>query len=69
MIGSGLKTFLNFGNKLKEQKEQLRAEKRAERERIKQDILDKEVEIERACADDPKSKACKEGKRKKLLIF
>ena len=50
-------------------KEQLRAEKRAERERIKQDILDKEVEIERACADDPKSKACKEGKRKKLLIF
>ena len=50
-------------------KEQLRAEKRAERERIKQDILDEEVEIERACADDPKSKACKEGKRKKLLIF
>ena len=37
-------------NKLRVQKEQLRAEKRAEKERIKQDILDEEVEIERACA-------------------
>ena len=44
-------------------KEQLRAEKRAERERIKQASLDEKKRIteerEKACADDPKSKGCK----------
>jgi len=53
-------------NKLKEQKEQLRAEKRAERERIKQASLDEKKRIteerEKACADDPKSKGCKTAK-------
>ena len=46
-------------NKLRVQKEQLRAEKRAEKERIKQDILDREVEMERACVEDPQSKECR----------
>ena len=57
-------------NKLKAQKEQLRAEKRAEKERIKQDILDREVEIERACEEDPQSKECRSAgaSLKKLLI-
>ena len=57
-------------NKLKEQKEQLRAEKRAEKERIKQDILDQEVEIERACEENPQSKECRSAgaSLKKLLI-
>ena len=57
-------------NKLKAQKEQLRAEKRAERERIKQDILDREVEIERACEEDPQSKECRSvgASLNKLLI-
>ena len=44
-------------------KEQLRAEKRAERERIKQASLDEKKRIteerEKVCADDPKSKGCK----------
>ena len=44
-------------------KEQLRAEKRAERKRIKQASLDEKKRIteerEKACADDPKSKGCK----------
>ena len=44
-------------------KEQLRAEKRAERERIKQASLDEKKRIieekEKACADDPKGKGCK----------
>ena len=43
--------------------EQLRAEKRAERERIKQASLDEKKRIieekEKACADDPKGKGCK----------
>ena len=47
-------------------KEQLRAEKRAERERIKQASLDEKKRIteerEKACADDPKSKGCKTAK-------
>ena len=57
-------------NKLKAQKEQLRAEKRAEKERIKQDILDREVEIERACEEDPQSKECRSAgaSLNKLLI-
>ena len=57
-------------NRLKAQKEQLRAEKRAEKERIKQDILDREVEIERACEEDPQSKECRSAgaSLKKLLI-
>ena len=57
-------------NKLKAQKEQLRAEKKAEKERIKQDILDREVEIERACEEDPQSKECRSAgaSLKKLLI-
>ena len=57
-------------NKLKEQKEQLRAEKRADKERIKQDILDQEVEIERACEENPQSKECRSAgaSLKKLLI-
>ena len=42
-------------NKLKVQNEQLQAEKKAEKERIKQNILDEEVEIERACEEDPQS--------------
>ena len=46
-------------NKLKEQKEQLRAEKGAEREKIKQDILDREAEIERVCEEDPQSTECR----------
>ena len=46
-------------NKLKEQKEQLRAEKRAERESIKQASLDEEVNMERACEEDPQSKECR----------
>ena len=46
-------------NKLKVQKEQLRAEKKAEKERIKQDILDEEVEKERACEENPQSKECR----------
>ena len=56
-------------NKLRVQKEQLRAEKRAEKERIKQDILDQEVEIERACEEDPQSKECRSagGSLKRLL--
>ena len=57
-------------NKLKAQKEQLRAEKKAEKERIKQDILAREVEIERACEADPQSKECRSAgaSLKKLLI-
>ena len=57
-------------NKLKAQKEQLRAEKKAEKERIKQDILDREVEIERACEADPQSKECRSAgaSLNKLLI-
>jgi len=57
-------------NKLRVQKEQLRAEKRAEKERIKQDILDQEVEIERACEENPQSKECRSAgaSLKKLLI-
>jgi len=47
-------------------KKQLRAEKKAERERIKQARLDEKKRIveerEKACANDPESKACKEGK-------
>ena len=47
-------------------KEQLRAEKKAERERIKQASLDEKKRIteerEKACADDPKSKGCKTAK-------
>ena len=47
-------------------KEQLRAEKRAERERIKQASLDEKKRIteerEKACADDPKGKGCKTAK-------
>ena len=47
-------------------KEQLRAEKRAERERIKQARIDEKKRIieerEKACADDPKSKGCKTAK-------
>ena len=47
-------------------KEQLRAEKRAERERIKQASLDEKKRIteerEKACADDSKSKGCKTAK-------
>ena len=47
-------------------KEQLRAEKRAERERIKQASLDEKKRIieerEKACADDPKGKGCKSAK-------
>ena len=47
-------------------KEQLRAEKRNERERIKQASLDEKKRIteerEKACADDPKSKGCKTAK-------
>ena len=47
----------------KELKEQLRSEKRAERERIKQASLDEKKRIteerEKACADDPKGKGCK----------
>jgi len=50
-------------NKLRVQKEQLRAEKRAEKERIKQDILDREVEMERACEEDPQSKECRTSKK------
>jgi len=50
----------------KELKEQLRAEKRTERERIKQASLDEKKRIteerEKACADDPKSKGCKTAK-------
>jgi len=46
-------------NKLRVQKEQLRAEKRAEKERIQQASLDKEAEIERACEEDPQSKECR----------
>ena len=37
------------------EKEELKAAKKAERERK----LDEEVEIERACADDPQSKECR----------
>ena len=57
-------------NKLRAQKEQLRVEKRAEKERIKQDILDREVEMERACVEDPQSKECRSAGAglKKLLI-
>ena len=48
-------------------KEQLRAEKRAERERIKQASLDEKKRIieekEKACADDPKSKECRTSKK------
>ena len=57
-------------NKLRVQKEQLRAEKRAEKERIKQDILDREVEMERACEEDSQSKECRSAGAglKKLLI-
>ena len=44
-------------------KEQLRAEKKAERERIKQARIDEKKRIteerEKACADDPKGKGCK----------
>ena len=47
-------------------KKQLRAEKKAERERIKQARLDEKKRIveerEKACANDPESKACKKGK-------
>ena len=38
------------------------AAKKAEKKRLK-------AERKKACSDDPKSKACKEGKRKKFLIF
>ena len=47
-------------------KKQLRAEKRAERERIKQARIDEKKRIieerEKACADDPKGKGCKSAK-------
>ena len=47
-------------------KEQLRAEKKAERERIKQARIDEKKRIieerEKACADDPKGKGCKSAK-------
>ena len=47
-------------------KEQLRAEKRVKRERIKQASLDEKKRIteerEKACADDPKGKGCKSAK-------
>ena len=47
-------------------KEQLRAEKKAERERIKQAKIDEKKRIieerEKACADDPKGKGCKSAK-------
>ena len=38
------------------------AAKKAEKKRLK-------AERKKACSDDPESKACKEGKRKKFLIF
>ena len=38
------------------------AAKKAEKKRLK-------AERKRACSEDPESKACKEGKRKKFLIF
>ena len=38
------------------------AAKKAEKKRLK-------AERKKACSDDPKSKACKDGKRKKFLIF
>ena len=41
-------------------KEELKAAKEAEKERK----LDEELEIERACADDPKSKECRSAKAK-----
>ena len=48
-------------------KEQLRAEKRAERARIKQARIDEKKRIaeerEKACADDPKSKECRTAKK------
>ena len=48
-------------------KEQLRAEKKAERARIKQARLDEKKRIaeekEKACADDPKSKECRTAKK------
>ena len=47
-------------------KEQLRAEKKAERERIKQARIDEKKRIiaerEKACADNPKGKGCKSAK-------
>ena len=49
-------------------KEQLRAEKRAERERIKQASLEEKKRIiearEKACKEDPKGKACRKAKLK-----
>ena len=61
-------------------KEQLRAEKRAEIESIKQARLDEKqarldekkrikAEKEQACAKDPKGKGCKSGKLKLTKIF
>ena len=48
-----------------EKKEKIKAEKalrKAEKKRLK-------AEWKKACLEDPESKACKEGKRKKFLIF
>ena len=48
-----------------EEKEKIKAEKaarKAEKKRLK-------AEWKKACSEDPESKACKEGKRKKFLIF
>ena len=48
-----------------EEQKRIKAKKAAriaERKRLK-------AERKKACSDDPKSKACKEGKRKKFLIF
>jgi len=38
------------------------AAKKAEKKRLK-------AERKKACSEDPESKACKEGKRKKFFIF
>ena len=46
----------------KERNKAERAARKAERKRLK-------AEWKKACSDDPESKACKEGKRKKFLIF
>ena len=46
------------------EKEELKAAKKAERERK----LDEEVEIERACKEDPQSKECRSGASLKRLL-
>ena len=47
------------------EKEKLKATKKAEKKRLKAEKAARKAEWKKACSDDPESKVCKDGKRKK----